>query len=87
MAWQVSTVCARKKYFYATSFNAPLLKRWLFISRYVLGATAAEYAANLRKVYTVHTIQVLNVSYSNAKVQAEVSGNLSCQIFVVKFTA
>ena len=35
-----------------------LSSRILLICRYVRGATAAEYAANLRNVYTVHTIQV-----------------------------
>ena len=45
--------------FSACSFSSSI---FLFY-RYVRGATAAEYAANLRKVYTVHTIQVFRITY------------------------
>lgn len=37
------------------------------INRYVRGATAAEYAANLRRVYTVHTIQVFETLLCKSK--------------------
>ena len=61
LAWQV------RKFDRNRSFDSSVASYVydLIISRYIRGATAAEYAANLRNVYKVHTIQVREIKFLN----------------------